>query len=98
MKLIIDIPEEAQKNIFKVRFLIGGKEDRILQQIIINAIKNGTPLDDVKAEIREQQKDYREWGWAYDDVLEILDNVGNAESQKPVGLLNQSLEDAIDCS
>lgn len=44
-------------------------------------LAHGIPLDDVKAEIREQQKEYQEWGWAYDDVLEILDNIGKAESE-----------------
>ena len=42
---------------------------------------HGTPLDDVKAEIREQQKEYQECGWAYDDVLEILDNIGKGVSE-----------------
>ena len=35
------------------------------------------------------------------DLMEILDNIGETESQKladGVGFLNQSLEDAIDCS
>ena len=74
MKLIIEIPEEAQKNIFKVRFLIGGKEDRILQQIIINAIKNGTPLDDVKKEIL---RGHIEADLMYvGRIIEILDNIG----------------------
>jgi hypothetical protein len=50
-------------------------------QTCLNAVKNGILLDDVKAEIREQQKEYQEWGWAYDDVLEILDNIGKAERE-----------------
>ena len=86
MKLIIEIPEEAQKNIFKVRFLIGGKEDRILQQIIINAIKNGTPLDDVKEKIDKAYHDLpRYYPFALNTfaiiVDEILDNIGKAESE-----------------
>ena len=44
-------------------------------------LAHGTPLDDVKAEIREQQKEYQECGWAYDDVLEILDNIGKGDSK-----------------
>lgn len=40
-------------------------------------------IDDIKAEIREQQKEYQEWGWAYDDVLEILDNIGKESEVKP---------------
>ena len=40
-------------------------------------------IEDLKAEIREQQKEYQEWGWAYDDVLEILDNIGKESEVKP---------------
>ena len=30
-------------------------------------------LDKIRAEIVEVQKEYQEYGWAYDDVLEIID-------------------------
>lgn len=30
-------------------------------------------LDKIRAEIIELRKDYQEYGWAYDDVLEIID-------------------------
>ncbi len=30
-------------------------------------------LDVIRAEIVELQKDYHEYGWAYDDALEIID-------------------------
>lgn len=79
-----------------------------------SVIANGIPLDDVKAEIREKSfNHYFEYGEYVgedcrkeriiysDQVLEILDNTGKEESQKladDVGFLNQSLEDAIDCS
>lgn len=43
MKLIVDISEEDLNKIKKIRFLIGGKEDRLLQLSIINAIKNAVP-------------------------------------------------------
>ena len=50
MKLIIDIPEEAKRHIdtFKGKFLCGDGFD------LIEAIQNGTPLDDVKEEIKEK--------------------------------------------
>lgn len=30
-------------------------------------------LDKIRAEIVELQKDYKEYGWAYDDAIEIID-------------------------
>lgn len=44
IELVIKIDEEYIKQIDKIRFLIGGIEDRSLQINVINAIKNGTPL------------------------------------------------------
>ena len=49
MKLIIDIPEEDRKDIGNIHFV---RED--LKFKIGKAIMNGTPLDDVKAEIEKQ--------------------------------------------
>lgn len=46
MKMIISIPTKAYNTIGKIKFLVGGKEDRELQLNIINAFKNGTPLPD----------------------------------------------------
>lgn len=76
MKLIIDISEEDYaETMYRKQHTPRDMDwaDKI--------IANGTPLDDVKAEIREQQKEYQEWGWAYDDALEILDNIGKTESE-----------------
>ena len=44
IELVIKLNEEYIKQIDKIRFLIGGIEDRSLQVNVINAIKNGTPL------------------------------------------------------
>ena len=44
MELVIKLDEEHIKQIDRIRFLIGGKEDRSLQINVINAIKNGTQL------------------------------------------------------
>ena len=30
-------------------------------------------LDKIRAEIDELQKEYKEYGWAYDDALEVID-------------------------
>lgn len=82
MKLIIDISEEAKRRIdtFKGKFLCGDGFD------LIEAIKNGIPLDDVKAEIiteRHNLADAKDWGRYYGlgIALEILDNIGKAESE-----------------
>ena len=53
MAVIIDISEESIKKIEKIRFLIGGKEDRDLQSEIINAIKNRKSTDEMIAEIEQ---------------------------------------------
>lgn len=85
MKLIIDIPDNEYKYTCE-RTL----HDRSIWD---DAIRKGTPLDDVKAEIREKSFDhYFEYGEYIgedcrkekiiylDQVLEILDNIGKAES------------------
>lgn len=54
MKMIVDVPEEDINKIKNIRFLIGGKEDRLLQQSIIRAIKNSTPV--VLTDISEKEK------------------------------------------
>ena len=55
MKLIIDIPEEVLNSIktFKGKFICENGYD------LIQGIKNGTPLDDVKAErMKVTEKEY----------------------------------------
>ena len=34
-------------------------------------------LDKIRAEIAELQKEYNEYGWAYDDALEVIDKYRN---------------------
>lgn len=78
MKLIIDIPEDMFEW-FKNGEIIDEYDKSALKQIF----KNGTPLDDVKAEIENLT-----YYWCevhprsvIDDVLKILDNIGKAESE-----------------
>ena len=80
VKLIIEIPKnvyaECQGDIY---FPDTGGE-------LFNAVKNGIPLDDVKATIEQTAKDYDKFAdyrrvrglWI---ALEILDNIGKAESE-----------------
>jgi hypothetical protein len=84
MKLIIDIPKGTYEAV-KV-----GTINQVLEYKVWNAIKDGTPLDDVKAEI---QAKYDSIPWRnneYDDgwiealewvLFSILDNIGKAESE-----------------
>ena len=39
-------------------------------------------LDVIRAEIVELRKDYHEYGWAYDDAIEIIDKYRKSEGEK----------------
>jgi len=62
IELVIKIDEHDIKQIDKIRFLIGGKEDRNLQINIINAIKNGTPLPKGHGRLKDEEEILRELG------------------------------------
>lgn len=95
IKLIIEIPKETKQAFDKAESndLTGGYYD--LSGVIGKAIQNGIPLDAVKAEIREKSfnhyfeygeyigEDCRKERIIYSDrVLDILDNIGKAESEE----------------
>lgn len=80
MKLIIDIPDHLY-NVIK-------NKECTNKNVLTKAVENGTPLEDVKAEIAKPiqeecyyvgaakiQADTIKW------CLEILDNIGKAESE-----------------
>ena len=73
MKLIIDIPKGTYEAV-KV-----GTINQVLEYKVWNAIKNGTPLDDVKAEMTALRYGSDTYKHAIDDVIEILDNIGKGE-------------------
>lgn len=73
MKLIIDIPEVEYKRMTE--------ESIFSTNAMITAIQNGIPLDDVKAEIQDLYVGYRHGYEIKADVLQILDNIGKAESE-----------------
>lgn len=79
MKMIIDIPKVMYVN--AKRDLLFGAD------ILVKAIKNGTPLDDVKAEIDYERNLYLnlvgDSGYCngLNKALKILDNIGKAESE-----------------
>ena len=78
MKLIIDIPEETKQAFGKAESndLKGGYYD--LGGIIGKAIQNGTPLDDVRAEIDQLPLVLLAGNYHIDKdyVMEILDRIG----------------------
>ena len=89
MKLIVDIPEEVKQEFDKTESIALKGAYFDLDGIIGKAIQNGIPLDDVKAEIDQSpdlNPDYpmdktihiSKW-----NVMQILDNIGNAESIDP---------------
>ena len=82
MKLIIDIPKGTYE---AVRV---GTINQVLEYKVWNAIQNGTPLDDVKAEIMSkhfsivEKNDFdngRTYG--YDECISILDNIGKGDKE-----------------
>ena len=73
VKLIIEISKETYQDVVKNGFIYD--EDN---EDISHAIKNGTPLDDVKAEIKRLKHQYtdvsgyRWWNNAIDNCLNII--------------------------
>ena len=76
MKLIIDIPEDALKEMRTEEFISIESLDTAIE-----CIKNGTPLDDVKSELANINTFERAGCWVMEDVFKVLDNIGRAESE-----------------
>jgi len=76
MKLIIDIPEDALKEMRTEEFISIESLDTAIE-----CIKNGTPLDDVKSELANINTFERAGCWVMKDVFKVLDNIGKAESE-----------------
>lgn len=82
MKLIIDIPEDIYKDIIENGFIYD--EDN---EIVIDVIKNGIPLDKIRAEIdletRVKVQHYTNTNAVIDAVLDVLEeNMTEVESQE----------------
>ena len=76
MKLIIDIPEEDYDIIKKVD---AKYEINYFKWLLANLVQNGTPLDDVKAEIANLPTYMFEVYKFKSRVLHMLNNIGKAE-------------------
>ena len=78
MKLIIDIPEVYYEALSKCEEIISSQRSgKTLMSAIYSAVGNGTPLDDVKAEIEKIPTDYCGGyiGLGKKEVIDILDNI-----------------------
>lgn len=86
VKLIIEIPKDAYR---ACRPLKTNNDQGILTFCVVNAVADGIPLDDVKAEIEKckevanvpYDRDYFTTVWAYDDAIRVLDNIGKGDSE-----------------
>lgn len=98
VKLIIEIPKEDMEFIRKTSFVEdertmfkqspSDRQGTMMLFRLMDSVKDGIPLDDVKAEI---QKKYREvefmdafsggCNYAIGEVLEILDNIGKGDKE-----------------
>lgn len=87
IKLIIEIPKkeyEAFKELIAIN--IGRCSGKGIIQTCLNAVKNGTPLDDVKLKIEQDMSwdmfnDYGNETAIHKELWEILDNIGKPESE-----------------
>ena len=85
--IVVDIPEEDYIYIAK-KHCLPSCDDRTLRKIFYKMIANGTPLDEVKAEIAEEicptDNPYTgetKYTIEHLRLLEILDNIGKTESE-----------------
>lgn len=99
VKIIIEIPKEDIELICKTSFV---EDERTMYKQspsdrrgtmmlfrLMDSVKNGIPLDDVKAEIEKckevanvpYDRDYFTTVWAYDDAIRVLDNIGKGDSE-----------------
>jgi len=75
IKLIVEIPKNYYEIIkYEVDHHISDYRPFVI-------IANGTPLEDVKAEIANINTFERAGCWVMKDVFKVLDNIGKAESE-----------------
>jgi len=82
MQEVIEIPNKVYgllKYFEEVIKLVDEKEDDDVKTILIRAVVNGIPLDDVKAEIRKHCERYMDGDIIADEVIQAVDRIGKAE-------------------
>lgn len=73
MKIVIDVPEEAYKEIHSLKYLIHGlksEENRQLFYQLINAIQDGTPLPKHHGRLIDADALWKKW---------VFDAIGKQE-------------------
>ena len=86
IELVIKLDEEYIKQIDKIRFLIGGIEDRSLQINVINAIKNGTPLPKGHGDLvtKEQMIELVEFYQINPQHFNFVNLIDEIKDEKPI--------------
>ena len=69
IKLIVEFPKDLVLKGFENRFTEDEKD------ILIRAIGNGTPFDNIKAEIADIETCERDGYWVMADVWKVLNNI-----------------------
>lgn len=76
VKLIVEISKEMMKALE-----VGNFGSKYNPYDVCWLVKNGIPLDDVKAEIREHCERYADGDIIADEVIQAVDNIVKAESE-----------------
>ena len=80
MQIVIDIPEEVKHKVYNYGLSLGPND----KEQLVHAIANGTPLDDLRAEIEqtadEEQKYDERWAIGLRYAIRIIDKY-KAESE-----------------
>ena len=87
VKLIIEIPKEEFEAVKELKAInIGGRgSGKGIIYACLNAVKNGTPLEEVRSEIIQLPTMRLFEGYfyvGYDSVLKIIDNIGKGDKEK----------------
>lgn len=90
VKLIIEIPKDYYEVLSKTEVILTSQRSgKTFMSVIYSAVKNGIPLDDVKAEIKSWYWQVEKQSLAKDPCvvdamvdlfIRTIDNIGNTES------------------
>lgn len=82
VKLIIEIPKDYYEVLSKTEVILTSQRSgKTFMSVIYSAVKNGIPLDDVKAEIADLPTDALEVHKLKSRVLYMLDNIGKESEE-----------------
>lgn len=93
MKVIIDIPDNIYDAIKKMQTIVScQRSGKTFLQILVNSVENGTPLDDVKEQMKKTRRFHVgnfeddnpiDYGIVegFDEAIEILDRIGKESEE-----------------